>query len=654
MCGICGIFTTDEAARHEDFGLAVERMTGLMFRRGPDDGGFWVDPEGHLRLGFRRLAILDLSPAGAQPMVSHDGRSVIVFNGELYNFPELREELEGHGLRFRSTSDTEVVLEALNLWGVEALDRFNGMFAIAWYRPAERELLLARDHAGIKPLYYFLHPQGRGIAFASQYNCLLHTPWGEPGDIRQDVLHLYLRLHHIPPPYGLLENTFQLEPGHYLIARADGTIVKRAWWTLPRDPEPVLTRDEAVEALHAALDNAVRRQRIADVPLGVFLSGGVDSPLVTAIAREQTDSSLKAFTVGVPGWWQDESRAAAAYAAHLDVDHRLHTFTDLDLTAMVAEAIAAQPEPFGDYSIMPTMLISRVARTELTVALSGDGGDELFWGYERPLSLLRSGTDFRWPWIVRVGLYGAGKYGLLAERSSAIVFRTVGDYYFDVNTRMKDSHLKMLAPDLAPLPADFALYRFEGYRGLRHLANYSRWVEFYGQLQRGLKKVDMASMHHSLEVRVPLLDREVIDVSLRMNPFDAMENGTRKAVLRKVLERYVPAESIPRPKRGFAVPLGEWFRHELRPLVEETLFTGDLYPAGLWDRDALRRYWEEHLRGERNHKWGLWTLVVLQQWYRAHFRQRQAVQGGLADPVSITAGGNPRGGGKPAPGPDPM
>lgn len=609
---------TDRTAGNPEFVQAVRHMTALMGRRGPDDEGYWSDPNGYLQLGFRRLAVIDPSSAGRQPMVSSDGRSVIVFNGEIYNFLELRHELGQRGVRFRSRTDTEVLLEALNLWGVEALYRLNGMFGLAWYRIPERTLILARDHAGIKPLYYSVHPSGKGIAFASQFNALLHVPWVDPESVRLDVLRLYLRLHYIPAPYGLLNNTYQLEPGHYLVVYPDGRIEKRVWWEMPRNPEPDLRGEKAVEVLNDAIDRAVKRQRIADVPLGVFLSGGVDSPLITAIARQQVGPGLKAFTIGVPGWWQDESEAAANYARHLGVDHRLKMIGGKEALETVKEVIEAQYEPFADFSILPTLLVSRFAREEVTVVLSGDGGDELFFGYERPLSLLRNGSDFRWPWVIRVGLYLAGKYGLGQKRSSVIVYRTPGHYYFDVNCRIKDEDLSLFAPELPPLPEDFTLYTFKGSYEVHQLANYSRYVEFYGQLQRGLKKVDMASMYHSLEVRTPLLDREVIDVSLRIDPIECMRDGMRKAVLRELLARYVPADIIPKPKRGFAVPLGDWLRGPLRPLVEETLFSGSLYPDGVFDRRGLRRYWEDHLSGRRDLKWGLWTLLTLQWWNFKH------------------------------------
>jgi asparagine synthase (glutamine-hydrolysing) len=395
MCGIAGIVSFKSEAAQPVFGDAIRQMTSLMERRGPDDEGFWQDPAGRVQLGFRRLAILDLTPAGHQPMISGDGRSVIIFNGEIYNHLELRRELEQKGVSFRSRSDSEVLLEALNFWGEDAIGRLNGMFAFAWYDQRARRMVLARDHAGIKPLYYGTEPRGRGLVFGSQYDVLRHSPWGQLGPVRQDVLRLYLRLHHIPPPYGLLENTFQLEPGTYLVVRPDDTLEKRVWWRLPEQYQGTLRGTEAAEAVDDAIQNAVRRQRIADVPLGVFLSGGVDSPLVTAIARRQTGPELKAFTIGNPGWKQDESEAAGNYGRRLGVDFRLYEATGDDALNRISEVMAAQHEPFADFSILPTLQVSQFARTEVTVALSGDGGDELFFGYERPLSLLRNGTDFR-------------------------------------------------------------------------------------------------------------------------------------------------------------------------------------------------------------------------------------------------------------------
>ncbi len=620
MCGICGVYAPDGAANDPAFERAVRRMTSLMARRGPDDEGFWKDPQGRLLLGFRRLAILDPTPAGRQPMVSGDGRSVLVFNGEIYNFAELRGELEAHGCSFRSRTDTEVLLEALNRWGPErTIPRLNGMFGFAWYRPEERFLVLARDHAGIKPLYYHRPSRGRGLVFGSQYDVLLRSPWGVPDRPRGDVLRLFLRLHHIPAPYGLLENTFQLPPGHYLQVRGDGEPSLRCWWRLPPGaPEEGMSGEEAVDAVDEALRESVSRQRIADVPLGVFLSGGIDSPAVAAELRRQSGPGLKAFTISSPGWRQDEAADAAVYAERLGVDHRIHPVSDRDAVSAVADVVAAQYEPFADFSILPTLLVSRFARSEVTVALSGDGGDELFFGYERPGSLLRNGADFRYPAWVRRWLYRAGRAGILPKRSGAVVYADPGAYYLDVNSRLRDADLARIAPGLEGLPEDFDLYAFDRYRGLEDLAAYSREVEFYGQLQRGLKKVDMASMHESLEVRVPLLDRRVVETSLQLDPLESHRRGVRKIVLRRLLERSVPPESIPESKRGFAVPLADWLRSGLRKTVEEVLFDQPLFPEGVFDRRALLDLWTDHGEGRRDAKWAIWTIFCLQCWAREH------------------------------------
>lgn len=639
MCGIAGAVLRPDAPGDERRGLcaAVRRMSASMARRGPDDEHHECDPAGQVHLGFRRLAILDLTSAGRQPMTSADGRSTIVYNGELYNFRELRRELQGAGLVFRSRTDTEVVLEALNLWGPDALRRFNGMFALAWWSTARRRLLLARDHAGIKPLYYAVSPAG-DVAFASEYDALLEAPWVDLGSVRRDVLELYLRLHHIPAPYALLDRTHQLEPGHAVeIEPGVGVVRTAAWWSLPRAPGPDLRGREALDKVVGAIDGAIARQLVADVPLGVFLSGGVDSPLVTAVARRHVKEPLRAFTIATPGWWQDEGEDAARLASAIGVDHVLLPVDEVAAARVVQHVVDAQHEPLADFSILPTLLVSGLARRDVTVALSGDGGDELFFGYQRPLSLLRNGVDFRWPWPVRLALYYAGRLRLGRRRSDAIVARTPGDYYLAVNSRFGAEPLGRLAPGLPGLPADFGLYRCAEYRGLGDLAHYSRYVEYYGQLQRVLKKVDMASMYHSLEVRVPLLDREVVETSLRVDPFAAMRDGVRKAILRDALATHVPREAIPTQKRGFAVPLGKWLRGSLRSIAEGTLLDAPLWPDGVFVRAEVERYWRAHRDGQADHKWGIWTLLAL-KWWSARARRRRAVtsdhrDGRHADPV---------------------
>lgn len=623
MCGIAGIWQADP---RKDPAAALRRMVALMARRGPDQEGIWTDPGRRMHLGFRRLAILDLSRAAEQPMVASDGRSVLVFNGELYNFRELRSELEGRGVHFRSHGDTEVVLAALAEWGPSAISRFNGMFAFGWYELAEQRLLLGRDHAGIKPLYYASLPGG-GFAFASQLDALIAAPGLDADDIDPASLNLYLRLHHLPPPYGLIRHTRQLEPGTWMQVDARGAVRDHRWWSLARRPTPDLRGREADEALASALTNAVRRQLVADVPVGLFLSGGVDSPLVAAVAREVHGAGLPAHTIANPGWGQDEAADAAAYARHLGLEHHVHPVLPAEALRSLPDVIAAQHEPLGDFSVLPTMIISHHARRQVTVALSGDGGDELFFGYERPMSLLRGAREFRLPYPLRVALYAAGKYGIGRSRSRVILAKTPGHYYFSVNSRISEQELARLAPGLPGLPPSFHLYDYAGDRSAKDLADYSRHVEFYGQLQRCLKKVDMASMRESLEVRVPLLDREVIDTSLRIDPFECMRDNRRKALLEDLLARHVPRTLIGRQKRGFAVPLGAWLRDAWRERVEDTLFDRNL--SAFFDRTRLLTYWEEHKAGTIDHKWGLWTMLTL-EWWRERMRSQRVSSSGDA------------------------
>ncbi len=624
MCGICGVFSWDEPVGRPPVRRSVEAMTELMAHRGPDDVGYWEDAEhGRLALGFRRLSILDLSPAGHQPMESAHAPTVIAFNGEIYNFRQLRRELEAEGVRFRSRTDTEVLLEALNRWEEDALPRLNGMFALAWYHRRKQKLILARDHAGIKPLFFY-HVPGKGLVFGSQLNQLLYAPWGVPDAVDPAALYTYLRLHYVPPPLGLLKGTGQLRPGEYMVVSADGAVRRRRWWELPKHTQPSLKGAEAEEAVAAALDDAVRRQLVADVPVGTFLSGGIDSPLITAIAARHVDQPLQAFTIGNQGWVQDESAHAAQYARALGVRHYLQNLTPDDIIRAIDEILPLHHEPLGDYSTIPTYLISRFARQRITVALSGDGGDELFFGYVRPRSLTMNAVDWKLPRWLRIVKYALGKYGLIPRRNSSIVAPSPGWYYREVNARTRDDDLRKWAPELPTYPPHLDFFRFEGPADLHSLLDFSRYAEYYGQMQRCLRKVDLASMQCSLEVRVPMLDRAVVDVSLQIDPTVQLDRSEGKKVLRAVLRRYVPAELLTTEKRGFSVPLGQWLRGPLRGHVEDLLFGGEPYPEGVFDVEALRRYWQMHLRGERDLKWSIWTLMTLQYWARRYVRAARA------------------------------
>src|SRR5215471_11976912 len=377
MCGILGQITFSSRGRPVQREEISPRLIALMARRGPDDEGFWSDGR-QCVLAFRRLAILDLSGNAHQPMLTPDGRYALVYNGEVYNFRELRRELEQRGVQFHSKGDTEVVLHALAHWGNRALDRFNGMFALGFYDTLERRLILARDHAGIKPLYYMLTPEG--LVFASQYDQIIAHGWARHLGVSPEALALYLRLGYIPAPYALLEDTYMLEPGSWLEVSGENRVRHGQFFEFSF-PEPNLRGEDAFEAVDAAVTSAVRRQLVSDVPLGTFLSGGIDSPLVTAKMRAVSNGTVRAFTIGTSGDHLDESADAAAYAHEIGVEHVVEHVTSDTPLQMLDDVVAACGEPFADYSIFPTMLVSRLARQQVKVMLSGDGGDELFWGY---------------------------------------------------------------------------------------------------------------------------------------------------------------------------------------------------------------------------------------------------------------------------------
>lgn len=606
MCGFAGVVAPPSPEQGRAWAAwAASRMV----RRGPDDEGRWDDDEAGIHLAFRRLAIIDLSEHGHQPMVGHDGRSALVFNGELYGYRDLRRRLEADGVAFRGGSDTEVVLAALDRWGEAALERFDGMFALAWWHGPDRRLVLARDHAGIKPLFTATGPGGRGVCFASQYDVVANGPWGVP-PVDPTALATYLELHHVPAPLGLLQRTGQLEPGEAVVVR-DGRIqARRRWWTLPPAVDGGVRGAAAVDRVAEVLTATVDQQLVADRPVGTFLSGGVDSALVTAVAEARVDHHpLQAFTVSFPGAASDEAAKAREFAAATGVEHHVLPLDDDGALAAVDDAIAAMAEPVGDFSIVPTTLLAGFAASRVTVALSGDGGDELFYGYVRPWSLLRSGGWFRAPWAVRRARYLAGRLPGLAPVSEAISAHSPGAYYRGVNSR-SGSLVGRLGPDL---PAPAPLWWFDTPSRADHhaLVRLARLAEYHGQLQRVLRKVDLASMHHSLEVRVPVLGRAVVELSAEVDADWCLRDGARKAPLRDLLARLVPGVVQQTEKQGFTPPMGAWLDGPLRERVAHQVAARSWHLDALLDPTELRRLADPATPARH---WNLWTVLALEWW----------------------------------------
>lgn len=617
MCGIAGElrFGTGQTVRTD-----WNKISSMMSRRGPDDQGFWSDDK-YCTLVFRRLAIIDLSSRGHQPMIAGNGRYALVFNGEVYNFMKLRKQLESRGVKFCSTSDSEVVLHALIEWGKEALAKFNGMFALGFYDSVEKRLLLARDYAGIKPIYYLLCNDG--IVFGSQYDQLLAHPWSYRFGISREALGLYLRLAYIPAPYALVENTHLLEPGMWMEITADGQTKCGRFFTFPQYVEPSLSGEEATEAVDEVIAAAVKRHLISDVPVGAFLSGGIDSPLVVAKMRSVSTNAIQAFTIGTGEKETDESADAQAYAKEIGVEHKVEYILPDQALDLIPSVIDACGEPFGDYSIFPTLMVSRLASHNHKVVLSGDGGDELFWGYpSRFATLIRMSSDFRMPLWLRKIRWGTNRI-FLRNNNRFLLKGSLGECHRSMHNHLSEKILKEIFPSLPAWPSESDVYVYDG-SDPDQIAQLSRWNEFVYHLTMVLMKVDRASMYNSLEVRVPLLDREVIEVAMKIDWRDCLNVDTKmgKLPLRHALARYVKHKTY--TKRGFEIPMATWLRTSLKEMFEEHVMKRTEILGLEINQEALRRVFAQHMLGKRNYAWGLWPLLSLALWINRYYKHKGA------------------------------
>jgi asparagine synthase (glutamine-hydrolysing) len=652
MCGIAGRWDVRHRLPAEEAAAAIRRMTRALAHRGPDDEGYYQDAEAGLDLGHRRLSILDLSPLGHQPMLSPGGRYVVVYNGEIYNFVELRRDLEAEGAVFRGHSDTEVVLAAIESWGLDAaIGRCVGMFAIALWDRQRRVLSLVRDRLGIKPLYYGW--AGGAFVFGSELKALRASP-GARMEIDPGAISLLLRRGYVPAPHAIYGGVCKLMPGTILeidaAAAASPQGIEalgpkaRAFWSVGAvarqgiaDPF-VGTDADAVDQLDALLRMAVSQRMIADVPLGAFLSGGIDSSTVVALMQAQSSRPIKTFSIGFEEKEYDESGHARAVARHLGTEH-----TELRVTA--AEAMATIPdlpriydEPLSDYSQIPTYLVSKLARTQVIVSLSGDGGDELFAGYGHYFWALRLWNAFR---RIPRPLRAAGGRGLRAM-PPALHAWLAGMATPLLPARMRverpANRLQVLG-ELLPAASIDALYgkvvshwsdpasllRGTTEPVLERMEDAARLADPLQRMMLGdlmaylpddiLAKVDRASMAVGLEARVPLIDHRVVEFAWRL-PMDLkVRDGRGKWLLRQVLHRYVPQDLVDRPKQGFGLPVEHWLRGPLRGWAEELLEPGSL--ADFFEPGPIRKAWSEHLSGHRAHHYKLWDILMFQAWRKA-------------------------------------
>ena len=605
MCGFLGQFNTPLLHQNEFMSILE-----LGKHRGPDQTGYWCNPDA--QFGFNRLSILELTDAGSQPMSSPNKKFTVVFNGEIYNHLEIRNQLPA--FNYKGASDTETLTYALEIWGIEkTINTLDGMFAIAIYEFETKFLYLIRDFAGIKPLFY--GQKGQAIVFASQYDQITQHPLFSNAAIQPQVLRLYLEQHFIPAPFGLHQGTAQLKPGEIIRFDKDGHKKQIRYWELPSTGEGIIKdKTEAQKHISQMLEECVNDQLVADVPVGAFLSGGVDSPLVCAKAVK-TNPNIQVFSIGSDSKIHDESERATQFAKVLGVSQSLWKLNASEMVQNWSDAMKSMHEPFADFSLLPTFLVSKLAKQYVKVALSGDGGDEMFFGYERFWSIGKNIPFQHWPSLARKALYGFDKYTTGNKRLNSVLLSNSQSFaHQGLHSRFNKKWLDKISPDLesVSLPDEFDIYDYSNTKNERELIGHMRKAEFYGMMQKTLRKVDLSSMQNSLEVRVPFLQKKFIEASLKIDPFLSYSNGNKKQILKDLLQIEFPGMKDDNVKRGFTIPLSQWIKEDLKSIFEEKLLDGNLDQMG-FERKPIESMLQAHHNENGDYKWPLYTLYALSE-----------------------------------------
>jgi len=636
MCGIAGRFNFDPLRPVSRD--VLEAMTDAVTHRGPDASGYHLAPG--IGLGHRRLSIIDLS-TGDQPLANEDGTVWTVFNGEIYNFAEVRSELVALGHRFRTGSDTEVIVHGYEQWGERCVERFRGMFAFAVWDARARRLLLARDRVGVKPLYYAELP-GRGVVFGSELKSLLEDP-DVPREWRPDAIDAFLTLLYIPAPATIYKGIHKLEPGHVLVAEK-GSIRTSRYWDLEFTGTGDARREaDYLEELDALLRESVALRQIADVPLGAFLSGGIDSSAVAAYMVETSTRPPVTISVGFDHAAYDELAHAQRVAEHLGCEFHPRRVTP-DVVTLLPKLAWHFDEPFADSSAVPTYYVSKAARELVTVALSGDGGDELWAGYARhrveqwehqargtlgPAAVVAGMLGRALPLSVK-GARSLRHLG--ADPAHAYALKhAYGMFEPDAKTRLYSGDFAASVRHADP----FAAFR-DAYRRCRSIDAVDRglYVDVHTYMVDDvLTKVDRMSMAVSLEAREPLLDHRLLEFAARVPAALKLKDGRGKHLLRRALEAKVPREILARGKQGFEAPIGEWLRGPLAPMADELLGDGRLRGRGIFNDGEVTRLWTEHRGGRADHRHRLWQLMMLELWFRQFIDRAPASRAQYAEAI---------------------
>jgi asparagine synthase (glutamine-hydrolysing) len=623
MCGING-FVLDKSTSVDENISMINKMNSLITYRGPDSDGIYTDAA--VGLGMRRLAIIDLS-TGKQPIFNEDGTMVIVFNGEIYNFKELRDDLIMKGHKFTTKSDTEVILHSYEEYGTKCLDKLNGMFAFAIYDIKNREVFIARDRAGEKPLYY--HKDHEKFIFASELKSIIKT-FDIKKEINKTALNQYFSLTYIPAPLTMFENIFKLEAGSFILYKDGNLKIERYWNIDSRETEPIQSYDECKRRLREALFTSVEQKMISDVPLGAFLSGGIDSSIMVGIMSKLSDRPVETFTIGFKLKEFDESDRAQIVSQKNKTNHHIHF---LDYTHAVSELeniLETFDEPFADSSAIPTYFVSKFAGEHVKVVLTGDAGDELFGGYSKYMVNYYTDMYNRVPGVLRKNLIEPLIYKIpdrssfsrkvrkVVESSEMYMYEKRRELMFlgfngdKIGKLLKTENINSDSYDIIEKAYNKNLEFDELTRTL--------YTDFKIVLERDmLVKVDRMSMLNSIETRVPMLDRSVIELAFRMPSNFKISGRNQKYILKDTFKDLIPQEVLGKSKRGFAVPIGEWFKGPLKDMLLGLLSREFIIEQGIFEYEYIESLLEDHFAERVNNAYPLWALFVFQKWYHKYY-----------------------------------